>query len=72
MVLNNNKCTPVGVNLGSKHIHCGAWRGMAAVVDGDDDDDFVEMMVWVAIMKCSVVYRGGCGRSWSEAASKNV
>nr|GEZ35709.1 hypothetical protein [Tanacetum cinerariifolium] len=32
----------------------GAWRGMAPVVDGDDDDDFVEMMVRVEIMKCGV------------------
>nr|GEU49749.1 hypothetical protein [Tanacetum cinerariifolium] len=36
----------------------GVWRGMAHVVDGDNDDDFVEMMVRVAIMKCGVVCRG--------------
>nr|GFA76810.1 hypothetical protein [Tanacetum cinerariifolium] len=48
----------------------GAWHGMAAVVDGDNDDDFIKMMVRVAIMKCGVVCRGGVGRRRRRKMSK--
>nr|GEX98546.1 hypothetical protein [Tanacetum cinerariifolium] len=43
---------------------------MAAMVDGDNDDDFIKMMVRVAIMKYGVVCRGGVCRRRRRKMSK--